>query len=263
MLQALEVSDGEARRRMRAMRRRVRDHDVERWASSFLGTLGHLTSRGSGRPLTLTPAQSASILLKGDHDLRHQPLHGRPPVPDSNLPSMRYVGARLKRVEDPRLLTGQGRYFDDLQLPGIAHATSFEAPSLTPGFGGSTWPRPVGHRESCSCSTGRPWPGSAPSSVHRSRAGCGRPAIRPSRPTGPASSAILSPSSWSRVARPRRGRRRPRRGGLRAPRRHHRDRLGLGERRRHPLGRHVRQRALGRARHRGATLSRPSCGPPT
>jgi trehalose 6-phosphate synthase len=39
MLHALEVSDGEARRRMRAMRRRVRDHDVERWASSFLAAL--------------------------------------------------------------------------------------------------------------------------------------------------------------------------------------------------------------------------------
>jgi trehalose 6-phosphate synthase len=39
MLQALEVSNGEARRRMRAMRRRVRDYDVERWASSFLAAL--------------------------------------------------------------------------------------------------------------------------------------------------------------------------------------------------------------------------------
>jgi trehalose 6-phosphate synthase len=40
MVQALEISDGDARRRMRAMRRRLRDHDVERWASSFLGELG-------------------------------------------------------------------------------------------------------------------------------------------------------------------------------------------------------------------------------
>jgi trehalose 6-phosphate synthase len=50
MLQALEISDGEARRRMRAMRRRVRDHDVERWASSFLGTLGHLSSEVPAAP---------------------------------------------------------------------------------------------------------------------------------------------------------------------------------------------------------------------
>ncbi len=39
MLQALGITDGEARRRMRAMRRRVRDHDVVRWASSFLAAL--------------------------------------------------------------------------------------------------------------------------------------------------------------------------------------------------------------------------------
>ena len=39
MLQALGITDGEARRRMRAMRRRVRDHDVVRWASSFVGAL--------------------------------------------------------------------------------------------------------------------------------------------------------------------------------------------------------------------------------
>jgi trehalose 6-phosphate synthase len=39
MLHALQVSNGEARRRMRAMRRRVRDHDVEQWASSFLAAL--------------------------------------------------------------------------------------------------------------------------------------------------------------------------------------------------------------------------------
>jgi aerobic carbon-monoxide dehydrogenase large subunit len=32
------------------------------------------------------------------------------------------VGARVARVEDPRLLTGRGRYVDDIQLPGILHA---------------------------------------------------------------------------------------------------------------------------------------------
>lgn len=32
--------------------------------------------------------------------------------------SMKLVGQSVKRVEDPRLLTGQGRYLDDIQLPG-------------------------------------------------------------------------------------------------------------------------------------------------
>lgn len=33
----------------------------------------------------------------------------------------RCVGARVQRVEDPRLLKGQGRYTDDLKLPGMLH----------------------------------------------------------------------------------------------------------------------------------------------
>src|SRR6266508_4614006 len=34
----------------------------------------------------------------------------------------RAVGARVQRVEDPRLLTGRGRYVDDVVLPGLLHA---------------------------------------------------------------------------------------------------------------------------------------------
>ena len=36
---------------------------------------------------------------------------------------VRYVGADVRRLEDPRLLTGRGRYVDDLQPPGVLHAT--------------------------------------------------------------------------------------------------------------------------------------------
>jgi len=36
--------------------------------------------------------------------------------------SPRYLGARVKRVEDPRLLTGRGRFLDDFTLPGLVHA---------------------------------------------------------------------------------------------------------------------------------------------
>jgi trehalose 6-phosphate synthase len=39
IVRAATVSPAEARRRMRAMRRRVREYDVSRWASSFLGAL--------------------------------------------------------------------------------------------------------------------------------------------------------------------------------------------------------------------------------
>jgi carbon-monoxide dehydrogenase large subunit len=34
----------------------------------------------------------------------------------------RVLGAGVKRLEDPRLLVGRGRYFDDIRLPGLLHA---------------------------------------------------------------------------------------------------------------------------------------------
>jgi carbon-monoxide dehydrogenase large subunit len=34
----------------------------------------------------------------------------------------RYIGARIQRLEDPRLVQGQGRYVDDLVMPGMLHA---------------------------------------------------------------------------------------------------------------------------------------------
>ena len=35
---------------------------------------------------------------------------------------MTFVGKPVKRFEDPRLLTGQGSYVDDLKLPNLLHA---------------------------------------------------------------------------------------------------------------------------------------------
>ena len=36
--------------------------------------------------------------------------------------------ARVKRLEDPRLLTGRGRYLDDIRLPGLLHAAFVRSP---------------------------------------------------------------------------------------------------------------------------------------
>jgi carbon-monoxide dehydrogenase large subunit len=36
-------------------------------------------------------------------------------------PSARLVGSRINRKEDPRLLTGKGRYVDDVNVPGMLH----------------------------------------------------------------------------------------------------------------------------------------------
>mgnify|MGYP002653886504 CR=1 FL=1 len=34
----------------------------------------------------------------------------------------KHFGARIARLEDPALLTGQGRFVDDIPLPGLLHA---------------------------------------------------------------------------------------------------------------------------------------------
>jgi carbon-monoxide dehydrogenase large subunit len=39
-----------------------------------------------------------------------------------------YVGRPLKRIEDPKLITGQGQYVDDLKLPGLASLAFLRSP---------------------------------------------------------------------------------------------------------------------------------------
>src|SRR5688572_7260762 len=40
----------------------------------------------------------------------------------------RYIGTRLRRVEDHRLLTGEGRYVDDVPVAGVLHASFLRSP---------------------------------------------------------------------------------------------------------------------------------------
>src|SRR5262249_15348887 len=39
-----------------------------------------------------------------------------------NAPAARWVGQRMPRTEDQRMITGHGRYVDDLSRPGMLHA---------------------------------------------------------------------------------------------------------------------------------------------
>src|SRR5437588_3210321 len=41
---------------------------------------------------------------------------------------MTYVGAALRRTEDPRLLRGEGQYVGDLSFPGMLHAGFVRSP---------------------------------------------------------------------------------------------------------------------------------------
>jgi len=45
----------------------------------------------------------------------------------------RWLGKSINRVEDPRFLRGEGRYIDDIKLPGMTHAAIVRPPSGCPG----------------------------------------------------------------------------------------------------------------------------------
>src|SRR3954464_2797327 len=38
------------------------------------------------------------------------------------------LGARVKRVEDPKFITGKGRYLDDIKLPAMAYMAILRSP---------------------------------------------------------------------------------------------------------------------------------------
>ncbi|MEK9795140.1 MAG: xanthine dehydrogenase family protein molybdopterin-binding subunit, partial [Alphaproteobacteria bacterium] len=40
---------------------------------------------------------------------------------------VRYIGAEVQRMEDPRLITGHGRYVDDITMQGMLHAAFLRA----------------------------------------------------------------------------------------------------------------------------------------
>ena len=59
------------------------------------------------------------------------------------------IGAPVRRREDQRLLTGQGRYSDDLNLPDQAYAVMVRSPTRTRACLPST-PPPLGLPRGCS-----------------------------------------------------------------------------------------------------------------
>src|ERR1700689_1951783 len=46
----------------------------------------------------------------------------------TNVEAARFVGARARRKEDPRLLSGQGRYVGDVQLSRMGHVAFVRSP---------------------------------------------------------------------------------------------------------------------------------------
>src|ERR1700748_3054429 len=44
------------------------------------------------------------------------------------------VGKRIRRKEDPRLITGTATYVDDIQMPGMYHACILRSPHAAAGI---------------------------------------------------------------------------------------------------------------------------------
>src|SRR5436305_4520993 len=55
-------------------------------------------------------------------------MDNSPPTGAERTPEGGYIGARIPRREDARLLTGQGTFVDDLEIPGVAHAAMVRSP---------------------------------------------------------------------------------------------------------------------------------------
>src|SRR5947199_5379921 len=49
-------------------------------------------------------------------------------VPGHLAMGAKHFGARVARLEDPALLTGRGRFVDDMRLPGALHACFVRSP---------------------------------------------------------------------------------------------------------------------------------------
>ena len=54
----------------------------------------------------------------------------------------KHFGARITRLEDPALLTGQGRFVDDIELPGVLHAAFVRSPHAHARIRGDRQRRP-------------------------------------------------------------------------------------------------------------------------
>ena len=52
----------------------------------------------------------------------------RPAMTEVGATAGRFVGARVQRLEDPRLLAGRGNYIDDHTVPGMLHASFVRSP---------------------------------------------------------------------------------------------------------------------------------------
>jgi trehalose 6-phosphate synthase/phosphatase len=118
IMRAVQVSPREAQRRMRAMRRRVFDHDVARWASTFLEVTGSATGDAQQPGGTAGPGAGRSLLPAG----LVTALEGFAQLP-SLLIALDFDGVLAPIVAEPRAarMPAQARQHLDtlVHLPGV------------------------------------------------------------------------------------------------------------------------------------------------
>ena len=241
----------------------------------------------------LERARAAVRLLHAGHDPHRQTAAGRPPEPHrsgdpprarrQSLPLHRLsahrqrregrggkggcitmattitkpetlVGKRIRRQEDPRLITGTATYVDDIKMPGMHHACIVRSPHAAATHQGHQHQGRARAARRRRRLHRRGYQGSRSGALRRLAA---RPARAASSPAGAGSRLLRRPSRGRgrrhrSLHRSRRGR--PGRGGLRAAPGRRRSREGDRPRRARGPSRVARQRRVhlppGRRRHR-------------
>jgi trehalose 6-phosphate synthase/phosphatase len=178
IVRAVQISPREAQRRMRAMRRRVFEHDVARWASTFLKVTGSAAApmpddagasesaapgagragrrdpgdRSSSLPLGLVTALEGfamrpSLLIALDFDGVLAPIVAKPDEARALPQSQRHLAA-LVRLPGVRLALVSGRHLADLRKvasppPGTLLVGSHGAEMTDPRGGDATVQTPL------------------------------------------------------------------------------------------------------------------------
>src|ERR671925_242399 len=65
------------------------------------------------------------------------------------------IGARMKRVEDPRMITGAAKYLDDLKLPGMVYVAILRSPYAHARINGIDTSKAAAHRGVVAVYTGK------------------------------------------------------------------------------------------------------------
>ena len=105
------------------------------------------------------------------------------------------VGTSMKRKEDPRMITGRGRYTEDINLPGMLHATIVRSPEAHADIVSIDTSAAKEHPGVVAVLSGEEMAATSLAGLHRSGT---RPASRSASPTTGRSSAARSSTSATR-----------------------------------------------------------------